>query len=379
MKFVDIFKKALDAEQLVKLTLSKPRIKKGDVKNYFIRPVELKGTLMYQSVARTATQDFTENHDAREILDLVEGQLREHFYNATLWTVDATYHYLQSKKGKETLKKKPGKNAPLARQHNRSKEYLVSAEEPWLKALGIASESGKIYADKQAKYRQINRFIEVVDNLIQQQSLSTIYDMGSGKGYLTFALYSHLAEQNPAVEVTGVEVRQDLVDKCNRVANDMGFSGLRFQLGSIEDYEVQEADMIIALHACDIATDMAIAKGIKTGAQYIIVAPCCQKQVRTDMDLPRDNPLAELLQHGILLERQAVMITDGIRAMMMEKLGYETKVFEFISTEHTAKNIMITAAFTGKQNEHLTQEIKQLKAAFGVKRHYLEELLTDKT
>ena len=379
MKFVDIFKKALDAEQLVKLTLSKPRSKKGDVKNYFVRPVELKGTLMYQSVARTATQDFTENHDAREILDLVEGHLSQHFYNATLWTTDATYHYLQSKKGKEKLKKKPGKNAPLARQHNRPKEYLVTADEPWLMALGIASETGKIYADKQAKYRQINKFIEVVDKLIQQQSLSTIYDMGSGKGYLTFALYSHLAKQNPAVEVTGVEVRQDLVDKCNRVANDMGFSGLRFQLGSIEDYEVQEADMIIALHACDIATDMAIAKGVKTGAQYIIVAPCCQKQVRKDMDIPRDNPLAEILQHGILLERQAVMITDGIRAMLMEKQGYETKVFEFISTEHTAKNIMITAAFTGKQKEHLTEEIKKLKAAFGVNRHYLEELLTDMT
>jgi len=197
--------------------------------------------------------------------------------------------------------------------------------------------------------------------------------MGSGKGYLTFALYDHL-RNNKKVEASmvGIELRPKLVDFCNELAQSTGFEKLQFLAQDIEEYKAEKIDMLIALHACDIATDIAIAKGIKAGASTIVVAPCCHKQIRKEMQC--ETALQSVLKHGILEERQAELLTDGIRALLLEAHGYKTKVFEFISTEHTPKNLMITATKAPARPEALEQ-IAKIKADFGIGYHYLERLL----
>jgi len=213
-----------------------------------------------------------------------------------------------------------------------------------------------------------------MSSLIGDDKVQKVIDMGSGKGYLTFALYEYLQQQNPKVKVQGVELRQDLVDKCNAVAKKSGYKGLSFVQGSIEDAKVSKVDMVIALHACDIATDMAIAKGVKAGAKYIAVAPCCHKQIRKAMGKTK-TVLQPLIAYGILKERQAEMVTDTIRALLLQSEGYKTNVFEFIDLEHTAKNVMITGVLSGKKITKARREIADIKAEFGISEHYLETLL----
>jgi SAM-dependent methyltransferase len=243
--------------------------------------------------------------------------------------------------------------------------------------MGITSAEGKVRADGQRKFRQINKYIEIVDSLLQQHGhfpeQPHIVDMGSGKGYLTFALYDHLINNRGwEPTITGIELRENLVRFCNELAPKVGFTGLQFRAQDIFEYQPEHIDMLIALHACDIATDIAIAKGVQAGAEIIIVAPCCQKQVRKAMK-PTDA-LQPMLRHGILQERQAELVTDGIRALLMEDQGYETKVFEFVSTEHTPKNLMIVG-IKGRRNESALAEVERIKADFGVGEHYLEGLL----
>lgn len=202
--------------------------------------------------------------------------------------------------------------------------------------------------------------------------------MGSGKGYLTFALYDFLTNHlGMQPQVTGIELRQNLVDFCNQTARDAGFAGLHFVAQDIADYRPDRLDMLIALHACDTATDLALAKGIHARAGIVVAAPCCHKQIRRDM--AARNELAPVLRHGILEERQAEIVTDGIRALLLEANGYKTSVFEFISTEHTAKNVMITAVAGGEKSSGkkaaALEKVAALKAGFGVKEHFLEKLL----
>jgi hypothetical protein len=201
--------------------------------------------------------------------------------------------------------------------------------------------------------------------------------MGSGKGYLTFALYDYLQNViKQKATVYGIEMRDDLVNKCNSIAEHVGFDGLHFKKGTIQDAEIPAPDMLIALHACDTATDDAIYKGIKANAKLIICAPCCHKQIRKQIS--PDNELKSITRHGILLERQAEMVTDAIRALLLEANGYKTRVFDFIATEHTPKNVMIVAI---KADQPITNKpeyldkVDGLKKLFNIKTHYLETLL----
>jgi hypothetical protein len=201
--------------------------------------------------------------------------------------------------------------------------------------------------------------------------------MGSGKGYLTFALYDYMRNfLGMTPHITGIELRQTLVDTCNSSARESGFDGLSFAAQNISEYTPGRLDMLIALHACDTATDLALAAGIRNKARIIVAAPCCHKQIRRDMT-PK-NEMVPVLRHGILEERQAEILTDGIRALLLESEGYQTKVFEFISAEHTAKNVMITAVLgkTGKQKQQKAlNEVKAIKESYGIRVHELEKLL----
>ncbi len=265
----------------------------------------------------------------------------------------------------------------------RSNGLSPPKDKPYLNALKITDSSGNVYKNAQDKYRQINHYVELLSTIVRElapRDVLQVTDMGSGKGYLTFALYDYLVNVLQVnTEVTGVEFRKDLVHLCNEIADKSGFRSLRFEEGTIGDYERAHTDIMIALHACDTATDDAIYKGITTGAELIVVAPCCHKQIRREMEKSKvHNNVNFLTGHGIFMERQAEMVTDGIRALILELYGYKTKVFEFISDVHTPKNVMITALKSTVKDirkEEIRKEITDAKVFFGIEYHHLERML----
>lgn len=258
----------------------------------------------------------------------------------------------------------------------------VSTHHDYLKHLGIFDEQGKLIPKMADKYRQINKFLEIVEAQLKTVTLPktiNIVDMGSGKGYLTFALYDYLINQKKwNVTITGIELRKHLVDFCNDVAQKCEFSQLKFEAKPIEEYKNNAIDVLIALHACDIATDFAIAKGIKANATLIICAPCCHKQIR--QQLKGKAFMNPMLKYGIFKERMFEMVTDTIRALILEQYQYKTQVFEFISSEHTAKNIMLIGGkqpFKKVDKKAIQTKIDELKAEFEIEYHELEKLLTN--
>ncbi|HEY8189921.1 MAG TPA: SAM-dependent methyltransferase, partial [Micavibrio sp.] len=303
------------------------------------------------------------------------------FLAATLFTTAFDLQF-EGKGERSALKKlPPSQSAPPSLDHDRSKKRLVeTAGKDYLRELKITDASGAVLKSAQDKYRQIDKYIEILDSLVKDippARLKKIVDMGAGKGYLTFALYDHLHNtRGLEVEITGVEYRADLVELCNGIARRSGFDGLSFVRGSIDSFDAGGANVLIALHACDTATDDAIAKGIEAGAELIVVAPCCHKQIRREMEKAgKENDLEFLLRHGIFMERQAEMVTDGIRALILEYCGYAVKVFEFISDAHTPKNVLIVATrrtHAAKRDPVLLERIKEAKSCFGIGNHYLE-------
>lgn len=382
-QFEQVLQEVLQAQQLTKLTLSKPRSKQADLRNVFARLIELKGQVQLSCTFRYKHRDETKNYALATAAKELMAFLAQDFFNADLFTQNKHYAFQSNKKGKSHLRQAAfvaEKEVQLTHDHQKNRPLKTTEGKAYLSALGIANKAGKILQQGQKKFRQINKYIEIISHLLKEHPLkdqARIVDMGSGKGYLTFALYDYLKnEQELQLNMTGIELRPKLVDYCNSVAADNAFDTLSFVAQDIHAYQPTGGiDMLIALHACDTATDEAIAKGINAQAEVIVVAPCCQKQVRKDMSLT--PALKPMLKHGILLERQAVMLTDSIRALVLEAYGYKTKVFEFISTEHTPKNLMITASKAKARPEAL-EEIKQLMELHAVKRHHLLELLKEK-
>lgn len=379
--FLTQLKIALDTQQLSKLTLSKKRQSKSDLQNVYARIVLIKEEPHLSCTLRFATRDETKNHPLPTAVAAIESWLEEDFRQADLFTQTEQMSVMISKKGKGLFRKQTiAKRAPVSLAHNQKKQRPLSERpRPYLTALGIAGQDGQVLQNGRRKFRQINKYIELISHLLKEHPLpqnARIVDMGSGKGYLTFGLYDYLVNENElAVKMTGVELRPNLVNSCNTIAEQNGFSTLDFVAGDIHQYEPEDGiDMLIALHACDTATDEAIAKGIRAQADLIVVAPCCHKQVRKAMQPPAE--LQPMLQYGILLERQAEMLTDAIRSLALEAHGYRTKVFEFVGTEHTPKNVMITAV-KDTPRPAAKEEIEQLKMRFGVESHHLEDLLQE--
>ncbi|HMQ46354.1 MAG TPA: SAM-dependent methyltransferase [Saprospiraceae bacterium] len=369
---------SVETGAFIKLTLSKPANPSADLKNVFARIIEIKGKEVFSFTLRYATNDQVKNHAIAEGLEIIRLWLGKDFLNAHLFTTEQEIVLQYSKKRKGRLFfHKIQHQTKASKAHDQEKHYLLHPEQaPYLKDLGIVSQSGHVLPNAQAKFRQINKYLEVIDSLIQEHALPAeprIVDMGSGKGYLTFALYDFLKNQKQLQpRITGLELRPKLVDFCQATAQKYGMEGLDFQAMDIQDFEPGPLDMLIALHACDTATDLAIAKGIKAEATLLVLAPCCHKQIRKQMKGGQE--LHPLLRHGILAERQAEMVTDGIRALLMEAHAYKTKVFEFISLEHTGKNVMITGV-KYQENPDALQQVAALKELFGIEYHYLEKLL----
>lgn len=260
--------------------------------------------------------------------------------------------------------------------HDRKKNRLLDSQSTHWHLLGMTDNNGQVLASMQHKFRQINKYVEILDGLLSpwlNEGRVRVVDMGAGKGYLTFALYEHLRHNTKLqIEVTGVELRPELVAKTNAIAQSAGLSGLSFVEGSISNFPLHDVDVLIALHACDTATDDAIAAGIAAGARLIVCAPCCHKQVRKEMKASAAQ--LPMLQYGILFERQAEILTDTLRALIMEKHGYKTHIQEFIEAEHTPKNVLLSGFRLDNPPpaDEAEQKIERLKKDFGIRQHFLE-------
>lgn len=386
--FVAEVQKSIELKTFVKLTLSKST-QSVLPQNVYARFIQSKKGNLLSCTLRYSNKDITQNlTPGDELSEQLVKWLTDAFKNAVLICKEEEFIFQLNNKNEASLRSKKKKKEidVEVSGHDKARNYLIKEDSAFLKLLALSSSEGRIFKDQQDKYRQINKYCEIMlvqleqNGLLEKGSQVQIVDMGSGKGYLTFALYQLLKEQKGIdVQILGVELRQELCDFCNEQAKNLGWEkGLRFVAMDILNYNEGDIDVLIALHACDIATDIAIAQGIKNEASLIVVAPCCHKQIRKQM-----NPTAawkEILKNGILLERQAELITDALRALLLEQNAYKTKVFEFISTAHTPKNVMITAAKKKKtlnkeEKIKIEADIEGLKTTFGIEEHYLEKLL----
>ncbi len=383
-EFLNTIAESLANNTFVKLTLSKYRGDDSGLENIYVQPVIVNNEIALSFRFKYKTKDIFKNHDFDESVSIVGSHLGSDFLFGTLCSTknDIIIEY-NKKREPRTYSRKPSFNKVKIKKHNLIKTRFVDSKEKYLNMLGITNPKGEVRAEKSDKFRQIDKFIEILDSLYKDSSLAdkdeiSIVDFGSGKSYLTFALYDYLNDRlGIEAKIIGVEQRDELVNKVNEIAGECKFKNLAFVSGYISDFKQKHADMVVALHACDTATDEAIAKAVNLNAEIVILAPCCQKYVRKQIKIPDD--LNSVFQHGILEEHLSSFITDGLRALTLESYGYDTKVFEFISSEHTSKNIMITAVKNEyDEQEHLNKimEIEKLKSKFGLKDFYLDKILT---
>lgn len=382
-KFFAALDESLAGGTFIKLTLAKHRGADAGLKNVYVRPVELKGGRRLSFLYRYWTRDEVGNHTPEEGARLLRGLLGREFASGHLFTSGEDLRLEISRRGEARLTSHPPTlSEPAPSGHERRKRRSIdTAGSVYLRELGVTNERGEVRPAMGDKLRQINKFVEIVAGLYDSSQLLgreglSVVDVGSGKGYLTFALYDYLNNvRGVRAAVTGVEAREELVRLCNEVARRAGLERLEFKTGFIQDFGLPPTDVLIALHACDTATDDAIYKGVEAGAAVIVTAPCCHKEVRPQIVVP--ERLRGLLRHGHLLEREAEAVTDSLRALLLESAGYRVKVFEFVSTEHTRKNTMIAAVRREGtfDREAALAEFRALKEFYGIREQRLETLL----
>lgn len=383
-EFIDQLRRSLDDGTFVKLTLGNYKGDDPQLQKILVRLVNTKkGTRLF-FLYRGATRDTAKNYDADTGVALIAEALDGQFFSGHLFTTSHDFQLEIGKKGKSRLNVgKPTFKAAPRLKHDREKKAQVDPSAFYLKALGITDETGRVRDKQQDKWRQINKFVEILANLVDKSTLKDsaelkIVDMGSGKGYLTFAAYDYFSNiRGINVIVTGVDTKQALVDLGNSVASASGFDGLRFEVGSIGDFPVDDVDILIALHACNTATDDAIYKAITANARLIVAAPCCHQEIRPQIKPPA--MLKDVLKHGIMMERTAESVTDALRSLLLERSGYSTRLFEFVPMEHTAKNIMLvgTRQPDRKPADPVDDQIREIKSFYGIEHQRLEILLAN--
>lgn len=433
---------AFELGQLEKLVLSKYKGSESGLEKIQIRLVDIKQLPMLSLVYKYQTKDITKNYNLPEALDEIAAQLDQGFKHLHVNTITHDYQLMVSKKAKVVLAKQPSSklqsdltdkrqdelqnkstantqnsaehltkqnhqqnsnsstdatatNTPstnpspdsieptsVSTMHNRVKHRYIEQARPFLQQLGVTDTQGQIIPAMSRKWKQINKFLEIFAGALEQAKLQdqdtlSVVDFGSGKGYLTFAVHDYIVQQlQKSAEVTGVELRDELVEFCNDVAQKVDAKGMTFYQGDVRSFTPNHVDVMIALHACDVATDYALHTGIRLNAAVIMCAPCCHKEIRPQLKMP--TLLQPMLQYGVHLGQQAEMLTDSMRALLLEAHGYETKVFEFVSLEHTSKNKMILAIkkqSSTKNQTEIMQKVQALKAFYGIEQQSLETLL----
>ncbi|WP_282362625.1 SAM-dependent methyltransferase [Pseudomonas sp. PS01300] len=382
-QFLALLATSLHQHTFIKLVLARHVGAEVDLQRVTAKPLTIKGQASLSFVYRYKTRDITRNLALDEALTLIGELLPASFRNAHLLSLNDEVQLEFTKKGKPMLHRNAVQQARevVTGEHDREKKRYLELSRPFLHDLGVTDKQQALIPAMSRKWKQINKFIEVFSHALSSAPLAAdqpvrVADFGSGKGYLTFAIHDYLRNTlQREAQVTGVELRPDMVELCNAAAARLEHPGLNFECGDVRSVVPSAIEVMIALHACDIATDYAIHTGIRCGAAIIMCSPCCHKQIRPQMHSP--GLLKPMLQYGLHLGQQAEMLTDSLRALYLEACGYETKVFEFISLEHTNKNKMILATRRREPvaAQALLEKIQALKAFYGVKEHCLETLL----
>ena len=341
--------------------------KKDGISRVRIRPVLIKEKLMFQCTKTLGPKEFHDNHEKIETIVLAEEWLLNGFRQLQLESMKGTVNILVSKKGKCTIKEKINENIKNSCSgqegcrdqeltHNRKKRYILEEGKPvdFLVDLGVMTKEGKIVHARYDKFRQINRFLEFIEDILPRLAKDrevTILDFRCGKSYLTFAMYYYLHElKKYDVRIIGLDLKEDVIANCSQLGKKYGYEKLSFYQGDIASYEgVNQVDMVVTLHACDTATDFALAKAVSWGASVILSVPCCQHELNGQI---ANEVLAPVFSYGVLKERMAALMTDGLRAQMLECAGYDTQILEFIDMEHTPKNLLIRAVYTGRKKDN---------------------------
>ncbi|MCA0177485.1 MAG: SAM-dependent methyltransferase [Proteobacteria bacterium] len=394
-RFDDALAHIVAQGDLVQLVLSKTRraVAKAladapldwfDAQRVAVKPVQLKSGAHLALRWTFAHREEVHNLQPQVALALIGMLLDTRFQHAHLLAREEALQLVISQRGKVALKRSRASHTASDEGHSRSKTRWVAQDAPFLHLLGVTDGGGQVVPAMARKWKQINKFVEVLDGalrsggLIGREAALQVADFGAGKGYLTFALAQHLQTVGQPAQVLGVELRPGLVDEANAHAKASGLPGLSFRCGDVNDVRPERLDVMVALHACDTATDVAIHTGIQAGAAVIVCSPCCHKQLRPQLALP--EVLRPLLRHGVHLGQEAEMLTDGVRALLLEAQGYATQVFEFVSLEHTAKNKLILAVrrpgeVDAARRQTLLAQYAQLKAFYGFGSHQLAALL----
>lgn len=383
-QFLDTFQQAIETDQFDRLILSQYKGELEQLEKMTLRVIWLNEQKVLSCLYRYKTQDVTKNYPLTEALSQVT-ELLACCKQANLIT---TAEELQLKKNKKKVMLTRSKTLSVVKSktaeqgHDRVKQRYVDQDSVFLQHLGITDQQGQVIPSMARKWKQINKFVEIFSNALSQIKASQeglrVVDFGSGKGYLTCALYDYMQKHGQTPWVTGVELNPKMVEFCQKVADQSQFNQLDFFQGDVRTYEPEHLDVMIALHACDVATDFAIHTGIRLNAQIIMCAPCCHKELRPQLQAPK--VLSPMLQFGIHAGQQAEMLTDTIRALLLKAYGYETKVFEFVALEHTSKNKMILAVKRKDDQEpdqDVLNQIQALKEMYGIQKHSLELLLKD--
>lgn len=382
--FNDILQTAIETDDLLGLVLSQP-CANGSVacEKLTIRPIELRGERHYQWAARSSGQETHENLSPTETVSKANALFASIFAEGYLFTSQADFAARMNRKGKlKITESRPTKSRPASTaSHNRTKQYLLpeNTPSPFLTEIGVMTPAGKVKANRYKKFRQINRFLELVNDVVPHlpsEGILKVVDFGCGKSYLTFALHYLLREIHKRdVRIVGLDRKSSVVRDCQAIAERLNCVGLEFREGDIWNHQEERIHLAVSLHACDTATDDALAKAITWEADAILAVPCCQHEIAAKLP---SKILASVQQHGILKDRLAAIFTDSLRAAALESLGYKTRVVEFIDMEHTAKNVLIRAirrdnwaANTGETE----REYQKLKAEVGIETFHLDQAL----
>ena len=355
----------MNSEELIKIVISNKINKEVKYNKITILLKETRDKKFYQIEKYTDKQVFHENIDIDDLDNKLEEYIINNYKQVAAWSNDTTYDMKISKKGKVHLSKKRGENSKLAKKaHNKEKNYILKEGmiiEPLID-LGIFTKEGKVINSKYDKYKQINRFIEIIDDEIKKNNYEelTILDFGCGKSYLTFVLYYYFVEiKKINVKMIGLDLKEDVIKKCNEIAKRYNYENLHFELGDINGFKYNnKVDMVITLHACDTATDYALYNAIKWNAKMIFSVPCCQHELNAQM---KSDEFSMLTKYGIIQERVAALMTDAIRANILEASGYKTQLLEFIDISHSPKNILIRASKGNVSKEKKEKAIKEVE------------------
>lgn len=363
----------MGSNKLVKIIFADKRKKSLKYKKATLRPVTIKGEYMYQAEFHYENKVTHMNIPYYEGIDFASGLIEKDFKQINILTETEDIQILASKPENPKITRQRASRSAAVTDHDKKKRYIIEDGIPcdFLIKLGVMSPEGRVYKKYYSKFRQINRFIEIADDsfdCLPPEGLLRIIDFGCGKSYLTFALYYYLRiVKKRNVEITGLDLKKDVIDFCSKTAAELKYDGLRFITGDIADYSSSGADMVVTLHACDTATDFALINAVKWKSRVILSVPCCQHELFPQIHNPVNDPM---LKHGIIKDKFTELLTDGLRGLKLESVGYDVSMIEFTSLEHTSKNIMIRAVMPKKPNNRsmkkASEEYEALKAFYNV-------------